>query len=391
MLAIDCSRGEGGGGAFRSALMLSAITKSPIHLKNIRVRREDSGIGRTHLTLLNLVAQMTNATTNGADIGSTELFFIPQHLPTGDIYQLSLEGSNLFMPYYGSISVERNILEGKDTLTPPVHNFNGVSIAGQAVTTYLAILAPVLAFSNQSGMIEAFGGTDVPAAQSMESFENLYLRIIREIGVDLEVKTLKRGLLGIGGGIVQLRCNAVSKALSPVRFIDADPLNRIECYIHCFGSQKNSELELRKELISVLESIQLDIPINIHITLRNEYPKTGIEFMFLIFREKTSLPLHMEIWGEEFNNSRNIKDVFEDRLKSEILSGPPLSRYICDQIIPLMGLAEGKSVVVTDKITPHINSAIYVTEAILGAKIHQKEIGRNLYEISTDGIGYCPF
>ncbi|MEM4677898.1 MAG: RNA 3'-terminal phosphate cyclase, partial [Acidilobaceae archaeon] len=47
---IDGSIGEGGGQILRTALAVSAITKIPIKIFNIRAKRENPGLRPQHLT-----------------------------------------------------------------------------------------------------------------------------------------------------------------------------------------------------------------------------------------------------------------------------------------------------------------------------------------------------
>jgi RNA 3''-terminal phosphate cyclase len=76
-LKINGGYGEGGGQIIRSAITLSCITKQPIHLENIRKNRKDVGLKPQHLTAIRILQKISNADVIGAEIGSTELKFIP--------------------------------------------------------------------------------------------------------------------------------------------------------------------------------------------------------------------------------------------------------------------------------------------------------------------------
>ena len=76
-LKINGGHGEGGGQIVRSAITLSCITNQPIHLENIRNNRKDKGLKPQHLTAIKILQKITNAVVIGAEIGSTELKFIP--------------------------------------------------------------------------------------------------------------------------------------------------------------------------------------------------------------------------------------------------------------------------------------------------------------------------
>ena len=50
MIAIDKSKGEGGGQILRTSLALSLVTGQPFRMERIRARRQKSGLLRQHLT-----------------------------------------------------------------------------------------------------------------------------------------------------------------------------------------------------------------------------------------------------------------------------------------------------------------------------------------------------
>src|SRR3989338_2413857 len=74
MITIDGS--VGGGQLLRTALALSAITKTPFSMRNIRAGRKDPGIKAQHLLCINAIKEITGATCD-AKLGDTEITFIP--------------------------------------------------------------------------------------------------------------------------------------------------------------------------------------------------------------------------------------------------------------------------------------------------------------------------
>ena len=83
MVSIDGSVGEGGGQVLRTAIALSAITESALKVTNIRAGRESPGLKAQHLAAVKAVAQICGAELEGAEVGSTELRFRPEHLRGG--------------------------------------------------------------------------------------------------------------------------------------------------------------------------------------------------------------------------------------------------------------------------------------------------------------------
>ncbi|HEX4919677.1 MAG TPA: RNA 3'-terminal phosphate cyclase, partial [Candidatus Bathyarchaeia archaeon] len=83
MIEIDGSVGEGGGQILRTSLALAAVMKKEIRIFNIRAGRQEPGLRAQHLTVVRALAQICNADSRGAQIGSTEFTFSPTGLRTG--------------------------------------------------------------------------------------------------------------------------------------------------------------------------------------------------------------------------------------------------------------------------------------------------------------------
>lgn len=84
MIELDGSIGEGGGQILRSALVLSIITGQPFRIVRIRANRPKPGLMRQHLVAVQAAARISNATVTHAELGSTELSFVPGAIVAGD-------------------------------------------------------------------------------------------------------------------------------------------------------------------------------------------------------------------------------------------------------------------------------------------------------------------
>ena len=77
MFRVYGSYGEGGGQIVRTAISLSAITRKPLEIINIRANRELAGLRRQHLTALKATADLFHAKVENLKLGTDWIRFIP--------------------------------------------------------------------------------------------------------------------------------------------------------------------------------------------------------------------------------------------------------------------------------------------------------------------------
>jgi len=166
-LKINGGYGEGGGQIIRSAIALSCITKQPIHLENIRKNRKVLGLRPQHLTAIKILQKVANAKVIGAEIGSTELKFIP-----GNIENLELD--------------------------------EDIGTAG-SISLILQVLIPVVAISQKKLNLTIKGGTDVLWSPSIDYTQHVLRDAYSRMGIEFSLKLSKRGYYPKGGGEINLQ------------------------------------------------------------------------------------------------------------------------------------------------------------------------------------------
>ena len=85
MISIDGSWGEGGGQVLRTSIALSAVTKKPVKVFNIRAKRSNPGLRPQHLNAIHALAKLCSAELKGSSVDSMEIEFIPHEIESMDL------------------------------------------------------------------------------------------------------------------------------------------------------------------------------------------------------------------------------------------------------------------------------------------------------------------
>ncbi|WP_395676068.1 RNA 3'-terminal phosphate cyclase [Inquilinus sp.] len=166
MITIDGSQGEGGGQILRSALTLSLATGTPFRIGKIRAGRDKPGLLRQHLTAVKAAAEIGHAQVTGAEIGSTELDFVPGPVTAGD------------------------------------YSF-AIGSAGSTLLVLQAVLLP-LARAAAPSRLRLQGGTHALAAPSFDFVERAFLPLLHRIGFHARAELRRAGFYPAGGGVIDI-------------------------------------------------------------------------------------------------------------------------------------------------------------------------------------------
>ncbi|MEM2874388.1 MAG: RNA 3'-terminal phosphate cyclase, partial [Candidatus Nanoarchaeia archaeon] len=166
MLEIDGSFGEAGGQILRTAVALSAITKIPIKVTNIRASRPEPGLKAQHLVGLKAAAELCNAELTGAELGSKEIIFKPGKIKGGSFrFDVGTAGS---------------------------------------ITLVLQTLVPIAAFAPSKVKLKLIGGTNVAWSPPIEFFQNIFCDYAEKFGLLITSEIEKYGFYPKGGGLVKV-------------------------------------------------------------------------------------------------------------------------------------------------------------------------------------------
>lgn len=320
MLEIDGAYGEGGGQILRNAVAFSVLTNKPIIVTNIRRNRPNPGIKAQHYIAIKSIKEIFNGYVQGFEIGSSELIFKP-----GEI-------------------------------KPGIYSFD-VGTAGSIILVFQAIIL-ACASSKKKLTVNLCGGTDVNWSPSWDYFKNVYLPLIKKIGVIVSPKLLSRGYYPRGGGKATITINPHEK-FNPLNISDSEEFTHIKGNINISNLSDNISSRIKHTIIKYLLNNNFIASISVD-KKSSLSPGVGAT----LWTESTKTILGSTVIGEKSMSSEELGQSVALNLLKEIHSGATLDLYAFDQILPFMILAKksGKSRCKISKLSSHASTTMWLAK-----------------------------
>ena len=345
MIEIDGSIGSAGGQILRTACALSAVTKKPCRVFNIRRGRPRPGLMPQHLLGIRALAELCQGKLEGDELESTEIKFYP-----GDIQNPA--------------SSTRLGLVVK------------IETAG-SITLVLQTLIPPCLFASKPVKICFEGGaTDTFFSPTIDYFRYCFLKILEKMGGKVEVNVAKRGFYPTGDAKVEVK--VYPSKLKNLNLIERAPLQKILVISGASEFLKNKKVAER-QLAGVREVLgKLKLPIEEKI----EYYKTdspGSQVCLVAEFENTVIG--SDNLGKLGKRAEEVgKEAALELLEKEKTKAC-LDKHLADQILPYMALAgTKKSQISVSDITNHCKTNIWVIEKFFEGNF---EIENNLITWSS--------
>ncbi len=331
-LKINGGHGEGGGQIVRSAITLSCITNQPIHLENIRNNRKDKGLKPQHLTAIKILQKITSAVVIGAEIGSTELKFIP-----GEVESLEL--------------------------------IEDIKTAG-SISLILQVLIPAVSISQKKLSLIIKGGTDVLWSPSMDYTRYVLKEAYSRMGIEFSIEIIKRGYYPKGGGEIKLQVYP-----SKIKSINISKRQTDNLKLICTFSKIS--LKTIKEKVNEIKEKICKEKINLEIEIKEE--------------EAIDSGASLLIYGVDNNSIIGVDSLFNKKTQNfdldfnKIINNlVGLDEKLADMIIVPASLAQGKTIFRVKEITKHLETNLFVTSKITGCKYGIGKISEE-FEVIIEG------
>ncbi|BAY97134.1 RNA 3'-terminal-phosphate cyclase [Tolypothrix tenuis PCC 7101] len=332
MIDIDGSYGEGGGQVLRTSLSLAAITGESIRIAGIRAKRRRPGLAAQHLTAVRAAARICDAKMQGDTLGSMMLEFIPGSAVkpgqyTFDVTEAQQSGS-----------------------------------AGAMTLVLQTVLLP-LALASAESQIILKGGTHVPFSPTMTYIEQVYLPMLRRMGVKATAKLRAWGWYPQGGGEMHIKVNGNGK-INGITLLERGNLQQVRGLAVVTELASHISQRMANRAQNLLHQAGLNAAIQ---ALREKgiAPGAGV---FLTAEYKNSLT-GFGGFGRLRLPAEKVADIACRQLLEFHHTGAPVDEHLGDQLLLPATLALEESQYGVSKISTHLTTNAAIIEKFGLARI----------------------
>lgn len=338
-IRIDGSFGEGGGQILRTSLSLSAATKRPVEIFNIRAKRKVPGLRAQHLESVRAITKICDGELAGAKIGSTSISFIPKEIKGGEYH------------------IE-------------------IGTAGSVSLVLQTIFIP-LSMAKVPSTVTITGGTHVPWSPCFHYLALQWLFYLKLIGFDATLEMIRAGFYPKGGGEISAHVKPV-REIKPLVIEDRGKLLRVRGF-SAVGNLSKSIAERQQRqaekrlsatpptqaLLGCPEEGMGGCPYEIQLV---ELPAFGQGTMLLLLAEFEHSQCCYYGLGAIGKKAETVADEACDALFHFLKTKASVDEYLADQILLPLAFARGESRFTTPRISQHLLTNIEVIKKFLPAR-----------------------
>jgi RNA 3'-terminal phosphate cyclase (ATP) len=345
MLEIDGSQKSGSGTILRLSVALAAITHEPLHIYNIRQKREQPGLRPQHLEAVLTAAKLCNAEIEGAALNSKELRFVPKEISGGEVRaEIGTAGS---------------------------------------IPMLLLTVFPICAFAKNPVHLHIVkGGTDVRNAPTINYIRHVLLQLLNRMNLKASLTVYKYGYYPKGMGEVSIEVQPNPK-LHPILLKEFGKIEELHGVSVCtfLEDRKVAERQARAA-DNYLKAHGFEAKIEVINDKSNPLQKGSSLVMWA--KTSTDTLLSGDAIGELGKPSETVGEEAAENLLREIEAKATVDIHLADMLVPYVSLAGPSSVYLTRDVTDHLETNIWLAEKILDVKFHVTRVGE-LYQIEKKG------
>jgi RNA 3'-terminal phosphate cyclase (ATP) len=351
MIHIDGSHMEGGGQIVRTALALSTLTGKPFRIDNIRHNRPKPGLKRQHISCIDGLKQLAHAKVDGARPGSVALQFYP-----------------------GRIGGQRILID--------------IGTAGSITLLLQSLLLPCL-FAVAPVEIQIRGGTDTKWSIPIDYFDQVILPYYNKFAA-CTINASKRGYYPKGQGTVDMTVRPrfhitdfknineftlhLKDTISKISLAAKPEINEIRGRSSASRHLKGAKVAER-QIRGAAEVLERHYSVAIRCEYQDTASAGSVITLWSISKGYDGI-VAADALGEKGVPAEKVGAAAAQKLLNVLNSNAAVDHHLADNLVPLLALVGGT--IVTDKITGHIRSNIYVCEKFLDVSFGIDEKSRRI-------------
>ena len=343
---MDGSQGEGGGQIVRTAVTLSAITRQPIEIINIRAKRQVPGLRPQHMTAVRAIADLFHAQVENLKLGADWIKFNP----STDKFEGSL------------LKVD-------------------VQTAG-SIPMILQTLIPAVSLSGKNLTIHITGGTDTRMSPTTDYLRYIVREAYRIIGIKFSIEVFKRGYYPKGGGVI-------STEISPCRVPNSlDLLNtrHLEPKIASVCCQLPKHVAERQISSALLKLEKNGVRCSNYSSCFETSLSPGSSL--LVYSISDFGPyIGGDSIGERGKPAENVGSEAAERFLESYKANVPVDYFLADMLVVPLSLTKGKSRYRIGKVTEHLKTNLHIVSQLVKCK-YRIEPAEKSYIVNIDGLSY---
>lgn len=331
MIEIDGSIGEAGGQILRISCALSALTKKPCRVFNIRKNRPKPGLAPQHLLGIRALTQLSGGILEGDFLGSEEIKFSP--------------GNS-----FGRSAAVR------------------IETAGSITLALQTLIIPALSSQEAVKIYFDGGATDTFFSPTFDYFQYVFLKILEKMEGKVKPNLIRRGYFPEGGAKVEIEIYP-----SKIKNINLRQRGNLKKILVISGASRH----LREKKVAerqLFGARQILGKLSLPIEERAEYYDTlcpGSQIFIVAEFENTLIGV--DGLGKLGKRAEEVGKETALALLKEEKSGACLDKNMADQILPFMALSSKKSLATVSQITSHAKTNIAVIEKFVEGTFEIKD------------------
>jgi RNA 3'-terminal phosphate cyclase (ATP) len=343
-IRIDGRYGEGGGQILRTSLALASLLRKPLEMHHIRGGRKKPGLRPQHLMAAKSMAAITGGKVKGDEPGSMHLSFEPAQI------------------------------------NPGRYSFD-VGTAG-STSLVLQTMLPALLFGKGASRVLIKGGTHVPWSPCFHYLRGVFAPAVERMGNVLNLDMERWGWYPKGGGKIRAGISPLSRLLSTERTQRGElkairVLSAVSNLPSSIGERQRDQV-IRRFHRHGFKTPQVEI---------EKVPSQGagtLVFLMCTFEGGTA---GFSSLGQKGKRAEKVADDSCSAFFQFLASDAAVDQHLADQLVLYMALAKGRSSIVTERITTHLKTNMWVVEQFLPVRFSADEITGM---VSVDGVGFSP-